>query len=130
MTRNKKQTHEKGDKVARPRKEIDKKQFENLCGLHCTKQEICDWFELTDKTLEKWCKRTYGKGFSEIYREKRSNGNLSLRRKQMEVALAGNVSMLIFLGKNYLGQTDKVEQTITTITEEAKQQVEDIFNNL
>lgn len=116
--------------MARPKKEIDIRQFENLCGLHCTKQEICGWFELTDKTLEKWCRRTYGKGFSEVYREKRSNGNLSLRRKQMEVALAGNVSMLIFLGKNYLGQTDKVEQTISTVSDEAKDEVASMLEGL
>lgn len=118
------------NKGGRPRKEIDQKQFENLCGLHCTKQEICDWFNCQDDTLERWCKRTYKKGFSEVYKQKRTNGNLSLRRKQMEVAMNGNVAMLIFLGKNYLGQTDKVEQTITSVSDEAKQQVEDLFNNL
>ena len=32
-------------------KEIDKKQFENLCGLQCTKSEICSFFGVTDKTL-------------------------------------------------------------------------------
>ena len=66
--------------MARPRKEIDKKQFENLCGLQCTKEEICAFFELTDKTLESWCKRTYDKGFSEVFREKRGIGKISLRR--------------------------------------------------
>lgn len=116
--------------MARPKKDIDKKQFENLCGLHCTKQEICDWFDLTDKTLDRWCKETYRKSFSEIYKQKKSNGNLSLRRKQMEVALSGNVSMLIFLGKNYLGQTDKIEQTFSPVTEEAKQAVENMINEL
>ena len=36
-------------------------------------------------------------------------GRTSLRRKQMECALAGNVIMQIWLGKQYLGQADKVE---------------------
>ena len=45
--------------MARPRKEIDQKQFENLCGLQCTLEEICGWFDVTDKTLDSWCKRNY-----------------------------------------------------------------------
>lgn len=30
--------------MARPRKEIDQNQFENLCGLQCTLEEICSFF--------------------------------------------------------------------------------------
>ena len=37
-------------------------------------------------------------------------GRVSLRRRQYEVAMAGNVVMLIWLGKNILGQAEKVEQ--------------------
>lgn len=115
--------------MARPKKEINQRQFENLCGLHCTKQEICDFFDLTDKTLERWCKRTYKKGFSEIYGQKKSLGNLSIRRKQMEVAQNGNVAMLIFLGKNYLGQTDKVEQTVSLVSDEAREEVRNFLDS-
>ena len=27
--------------MGRPKKEIDQRQFENLCGLQCTQEEIC-----------------------------------------------------------------------------------------
>lgn len=95
--------------MARPRKEIPQNEFEKLCALQCTKDEICGFFEITDKTLDAWCKRTYKRGFSDIYAEKRSTGKISIRRKQFEVALSGNVSMLIWLGKNILNQVDKQE---------------------
>lgn len=36
--------------MGRPKKEIDQKQFENLCGLQCTQEEICGFFDVTDKT--------------------------------------------------------------------------------
>ena len=36
---------------------------------------------------------------------------MSLRRKQFETALAGNVTMMVWLGKQYLGQKDKTEIT-------------------
>ena len=94
--------------MPRPLKEIDAKQFEKLCGLQCTKLEICGWFDITDKTLESWCKRTYGKGFSETFEEKRAAGKISLRRAQYELALKGNATMLIWLGRNYLGQSEDV----------------------
>lgn len=36
--------------MARPHKQIDQKQFESLCGLQCTLDEICGFFDATDKT--------------------------------------------------------------------------------
>ena len=60
--------------MGRPKKEIDKKTFENLCGLQCTKEEICDFLETSDKTLEAWCKRTYNAGFSEVFRQNAAEG--------------------------------------------------------
>ena len=99
-------------KMGRPRKQIDKTEFEKLCFLQCTQREFCSWFDTTDKTLERWCKETYGMGFSEVFRIKRENGIISLRRTQFQLA-EKSPAMAIFLGKNLLGQTDKVEQTQT-----------------
>ena len=92
--------------MGRRPKEIDQKQFENLCALQGTYDEICSWFDVTDKTLNSWCKRTYGKNFSEVFNEKRGRGKISLRRTQWELAKK-NASMAIFLGKQYLGQSDQ-----------------------
>lgn len=92
--------------MARPKKEIDQKQFEDLCGLQCTKEEICQFFRITDKTLDRWCKETYGSSFSEVFKIKRGVGKISLRRAQYEAALKGNTSLLIWLGKQYLHQSE------------------------
>ena len=100
--------------MARPRKEIDQKQFENLCGLQCTLEEFCGWFNVTDKTLDSWCKRTYGKSFSEVFREKRGLGKISLRRSQWRLA-EKNANMAIWLGKQYLGQKDQEAQEWATV---------------
>lgn len=91
--------------MARPRKEIDQKQFENLCGLQCTLEEICAWFGCCSDTLESWCKRTYKRGFSDVFREKRGLGKISLRRSQWRLA-EKSATMAIWLGRNYLGQSD------------------------
>jgi len=92
--------------MARPVAKIDKKTFEGLCGIQCTERETCDFFDVTDKTLNSWCRREYGKGFSDIYAQKKGVGKVSLRRMQWQSAEKGNVAMQIFLGKNILGQSD------------------------
>ena len=94
------------NKGGRPKKEIDKTEFEKLCAIQCTKEEICAWFDLTDKTLERWCKEKYDVGFSEIFSIKRGLGKISLRRYQWQAAQKGNTAMLIWLGKQYLSQRE------------------------
>lgn len=91
--------------AGRPRKEIDKTNFEKLCGLQCTEIEICYWFDVSVDTLERWCKRTYGAKFADIYALKRSDGLISLRRSQFQLA-DKNAAMAIWLGKQYLNQKE------------------------
>lgn len=110
--------------MARPRKEIDKNNFEKLCALQCTKTEICGFFDVTDKTLESWCKRTYKKGFSEVFKQKRVVGKISLRRKQHQLA-GKNASMAIWLGKQYLNQKEEPEEVLE---EEEQDSFLDILN--
>lgn len=96
--------------AGRPKKEIAQDQFEKLCGLQCTLEEICGWFDVTDKTLDRWCKETYGESFSEVFAKKREAGKISLRRSQWRLA-EKSAAMAIFLGKNYLGQKDIPDET-------------------
>lgn len=94
--------------MGRHKKEIDKKQFENLCGLQCTLEEVCGWFDVTDKTLDRWCRETYGANFSEVFKQKRGKGKIALRRSQWRLA-ENNATMAIWLGKQYLGQRDTAD---------------------
>lgn len=87
---------------------IDKKLFENLCGIQCTKEEICAVLDVSEKTLNSWCNSTYGENFSLVFQQKRGTGKASLRRYQFELAKK-NPTMAIFLGKQYLDQKDKIE---------------------
>lgn len=98
--------------TGRPRKEIDEKAFEKLCGLQCTKQEIADFFACSDDTIERWCKRTYKKPFAVVFAQKRGLGKVSLRRMQFKLA-EKSATMAIWLGKQYLGQTDVQEKNVT-----------------
>ena len=98
----------KGDTPAQDR--IKKEEFEKLCSLQCTLLEICDWFDIDDKTLNEWCRSAYGTTFSEVFKIKRGKGQISLRRTQWKLA-EKNPTMAIWLGKQYLGQKDKIETT-------------------
>lgn len=92
----------------RPPKDIDKAQFEKLCEIQCTEEEICAVLNVEESTLIRWCKRVYNKSFAKVFAEKRKGGRASLRRKQWNLADT-NATMAIWLGKQYLDQSDKVE---------------------
>lgn len=92
--------------MARPKKVINQKQFESLCAIQCTQEEICNVLEVCDETLTRWCFEIYDLSFSEIYRQKKAGGKMSLRRKQWEIAQKGNSTMLVWMGKNMLKQSD------------------------
>lgn len=97
-----------GNPNGRPKKNIDQKEFEKLCALQCTLNEVCSWFDVDDVTLNRWCKETYGTTFSEVFKAKRGIGQVSLRRSQFQMA-EKNPTMAIWLGKQYLGQRENIE---------------------
>ena len=98
----------KGSKNGKYGSNIDKQQFERLCSLMCTEQEICGFFATSHDTLNRWCHQEYDMTFTEIWEQKSSLGKISLRRNQFKIA-ENNASMAIFLGKKYLGQRDNIE---------------------
>ena len=108
-------------KRGRPTIDFDRKQFVDLVALGCTQEEIC-WFfrDETGKvanidTLSRWCKREFGVNFQEYSRQNSLMAlKIQLRKNQFELS-KHSVPMAIFLGKNYLGQADKIEQTITEV---------------
>ena len=111
--------------MARPRKNIERKDFESLLAIQCTLEEVTAFFDhkldgCSADTIERWCKRTYNESFADIAAKKRNLGKISLRRAQFELAKK-NGAVAIFLGKNYLGQKDSIietdEQTLQAVGE-------------
>ena len=91
----------KEKKVGRPKLDIDAEQVTRLARLHCTMNEMADFFGCHRETLRE--------NFSPQIDKGRSEGNISLRRKQWQMAVEkGNVVMLIWLGKQMLGQRNEI----------------------
>lgn len=84
------------------RKEIDPKQVERMAACGCTDSEIAYIMQVSEAHLRRHYRAALDQG--------RANLRRRLRRKQIELARKGSVPMLIWLGKQYLGQSDR--QTI------------------
>lgn len=93
--------------MARPRKEFNVKIFEQLCALQCTLAEIALVMNLSEDTIENRCDEIYQRRFTDVFEQKRVAGFTSLRRAQFKMAETVP-ALAIFLGKNYLNQSDKI----------------------
>lgn len=115
-------------KMGRPQIKISKEDFEKLCSMQCTLIEIAGFFDCSEDTIERWCAKTYrGQTFAEIYKRKSAKGKISVRRRQFQVAEDGNPTMLIWLGKQYLGQKEYQDVTLTQDKDESLLEMEKYF---
>lgn len=104
---------EKNSNMGRPKKHIDWDEVDKLLFIHCTHNEVAAWFNVHIDTLCNRCLDEKGMTFSEYSKQKTRRGKVSLRRRQYTKAVEeGNTTMLIWLGKQWLDQTDKIEQSI------------------
>jgi hypothetical protein len=82
---------------------IDPVELQKLCTLQCTHEEIAAWFNCSVRTIENYSKRPE---FAEVMARGRAKGRISVRRAQMKLLDAGNATMGVWLGKQFLGQRD------------------------
>ena len=94
--------------MGRPKKEFTKDLFEKLCYIQCPKHEICSILEIDNNTLDRMISEEYNDTFSNIYKKYSDGGKMSLRRTQFKLA-EKNATLSIWLGKQYLGQRDIIE---------------------
>lgn len=87
--------------------ELDWDIIDGLCNIQCTAEEIAAMLNIDSETLRNRCKSEKSRKFSEYMAEKSLVGNVSIRRMQYLACKEGNTRMLVWLGKNMLGQVDK-----------------------
>lgn len=99
----------KKNKGGRPKIEVSYDMIKKLASIFCTGEEIADILEISYDTLERRIKSKYKCSFADYIKKYNNTGKASLRRMQFKSAEAGNATLQVWLGKQYLGQTDKQE---------------------
>lgn len=87
--------------MARPKIKVDTEMLKRLASILCTMEEMATIVGCSVDTLEN--------RFSDVIKEGRASGKMSLRRWQWEACKKGNSALLIWMGKQHLGQRDKQE---------------------
>lgn len=90
--------------MARPKKEFYEKdinQIKILARCHCPDSEIAAFMECGERTLRRH--------FGTLLKDGREAGKANIRAKQFELAMKGDRTMLIWVGKQILGQKEKLD---------------------
>ena len=94
----------------RPKIEFTEKQWTtivNLAKIQCTAEEVAAILDISSDTLDRRIKEVHKVSTKEFLKVNSQGGKTSLRRAQFKLAEAGHPTMLIWLGKQYLGQRDQ-----------------------
>jgi len=105
-------------RAGRPKTKLDYELIEKLAHIQCTQEEIASVIGVHRSTLlrdEEFCR---------IYKKGMQSGKMSLRRLQWKSAEKENVQMLIYLGKQYLGQKEGIGVSFETPLEVDKKELE------
>lgn len=103
---------EKKKTNGRPKKLITDagvKLVEDLSRIMCTEEEIAT---ILDTSLDTLHNAENNELFRNAIEKGRANGKQSLRREQYKLAMRGDRGMLIWLGKQYLGQSEKFTSNV------------------
>ncbi|HEX8265306.1 MAG TPA: hypothetical protein VF596_07755 [Pyrinomonadaceae bacterium] len=119
----------------RPPKEINTELFVELCKIQCTKLEIMQVLDVSEPTLDKFCHSEFETNFAGAFERFRAGGKISLRHKQFQKAMSGDVKMLVWLGKQYLNQINNPiliqedKETVIRVVREESDFPEDEFDD-
>lgn len=91
-------TGEPKKQAGRPRAKVDAKQVGKLAELGCTSDEIGEWFNVDGSVIRR--------NFGHVMRQAKAKTKAKLRNAQLETALKGDKTMLVWLGKQLLSQSD------------------------
>lgn len=99
-------------KKGRPEAKLDLVEFRKLAAIQCTQSELASFFETSVDTIQRRIAKE--PEYAEAWERGRESGKASLRRMQFASAQSGNVTMQIWLGKQYLGQRDRLDHEVTS----------------
>ena len=118
--------------MGRPKKNLTPKDWDSvtyMCMIHCTGEEIAGVLGMDYDTLNRNCKEQKKMNISEYIKEHQMGGKMSLRRAQWKSAENGNVSMQIWLGKQWLGQKEQSDIELSVNTDDTIKEMEQFFKD-
>ncbi len=95
-----------GRKPVRPSTPEDFDELEKLMAFYPSREELANWFECSTQSLDRKIKSHFKCNFEQLRDKRFTKTRIAIKRKQIEVALKGNPTMLIWCGKIMLGQSD------------------------
>jgi hypothetical protein len=101
--------------MARPKAIIDWDKAGEMIAAGCDGVQVAAFFGIKPDTLYFRCEQDNKRGFSEFLREKRASGDAAILKAQFDLALKDkNPTMLVWLGKQRLGQREKQDTDLTS----------------
>jgi hypothetical protein len=107
------------------------RQLVELIKIQCTRDEICEVLGMSDTTLTRRIAERKIEGvtnFEALYKKHQGEGKASLRREQWKAAQSGNPTMLVWLGKQVLGQKDR--QEVDNTSSDGSMSMEGLFASI
>lgn len=86
-------------KLGKPPTILDEVLLHKMASEDCTVAEIAAHMNCARSTIYE--------NYADVLRKGRDDGNSSLKRRMFEVAMSGNVTMLVWLSKQRLGYKDQ-----------------------
>lgn len=102
--------------MSRPEKIIDWELVDTLLIAGCLGTEIAANFDMHPNTFYDRVVQKYNMSFTQYSQEKRSVGDYLIRKAQFDKALEKDNTMMIWLGKQRLGQKENHEISIDSAT--------------
>jgi CRISPR/Cas system CMR subunit Cmr6 (Cas7 group RAMP superfamily) len=96
-------------KMGRPKLQLDDKTFDTAIQLPLIKADIAKLMMCSEDTLDRYVKQRFGETFAVLQDKNRQHFRKNIIAKQYELAMKGNTTLLIWLGKQYCDQKDKTE---------------------
>jgi len=121
-------TSEKKTKMGRPQIEIDMKVVDDFLIAGCNGPQTAAYLGVSDDTLYERIQKEHGVTFSTYAARKRSKGDGMLQVAQFKKAMKYDNTMMVWLGKNRLGQRDTPIEM--GVTDQTMKQFSDVLGQL
>ena len=99
--------------MPQPKKDIDWKELHALLQFKVSLRFCADYIGVSIDTIRRRIKEEHGMTFGEYHELKMERTATKLQQKAIEMALAGDRTLMIFCLKNLAKWADKVDETTT-----------------